>query len=213
MCGECSEHFTRRSSGRRHNDSLHGGSADIVPLIEYIVGRSQGMYIPIHPSWTKRSAQRWKKLDTTKSERVVAAIPDSTRGIVKQRYDSNLMDKYSAHESKVSPIYSGNKDALVDTTSRQQLPFSYYTVPRQRSYDYLTLQRSFKCNLLFPDFLPPNTMLDLLELEELLLKFPAHQAFSPQLILQNAIDQCKRGDNGFLVTKLNQLRQMNSLNY
>lgn len=203
VCGECSEHFTRRSSGRRHNNNLHAGRADIVPLIEYIIARSQGRYVPIRPSWSKRkpNQQPWQKLNT-KGERLLSTVTDSTQGIVKPQHDD------LAHQSKDGATYSGHNKT--STSSRQQAPISDYPVARNRSYDYVTLQSLFKCNVLFPDFLPINIMWDLLELEGLLFKLVHYQPFDPPLILQNAINQCSRGDNRFLGVKLKQLRQMNS---
>jgi hypothetical protein len=152
-------------------------------------------------------------LNSTKDKKVVAAVPDSSRGIVKPPYESNSNSRYLAHKYKGSPTYSASNKTLEDTSPRQQAPFSDYTMLRPKSYDYLTLQMSFKCNLVFPDFLPLNTMWELLELEELLFKFADHQAVSPQITLQIAVDQCKRGDNGFLISKLNQLRYMDSLKH
>ncbi len=211
VCAKCSEHFTHKTSGKRHNLNLHYGRADIVPLIEYIVGRSQGMYTSIHPSWYNKSAQRLETLNTAKGERVIATVPDSTQGIVNPLYDSNLTSKCIAHESEANPTFPHNDDTLEDISSKQ--PFPDYTLTQQRSYEYFTLQKSFKCNLLFPVFLPPNTMRDLLELEALLNKYTNLQVVSPQMILQNAIDQCKTGKKGFLINKLNQLRRLDSLKY
>jgi hypothetical protein len=56
VCTTCSEHFTRKYSGKRHNHNLHNGAAEIVRLIDYLAGRSLGQYPPtIHPSWYKRN--------------------------------------------------------------------------------------------------------------------------------------------------------------
>jgi hypothetical protein len=55
LCTTCSEHFTRKYSGKRHNQNLHNGAAEIVRLIDYLVGRSSGQYKPDNPFWYKRS--------------------------------------------------------------------------------------------------------------------------------------------------------------
>jgi hypothetical protein len=47
--GTCSEHFSRKYSARRHNQNLHNGAAEIVRLIDYLVGRTSGQYMPDNP--------------------------------------------------------------------------------------------------------------------------------------------------------------------
>jgi hypothetical protein len=54
VCGTCSEHFTRKYSAMRHNFNIHNGGAEIVRLIDYIVGRVTGKYLATHPSWYRR---------------------------------------------------------------------------------------------------------------------------------------------------------------
>jgi hypothetical protein len=55
VCTVCSEHFTRKYSGKRHNQNLHSGAAEIVRLIDYLAGRSSGQYKPDNPFWYKRN--------------------------------------------------------------------------------------------------------------------------------------------------------------
>jgi len=57
VCTTCSEHFTRKFSGKRHNYSIHNGSAVIVPYIEYMAGRNSGTYQASHPSWYRRQSR------------------------------------------------------------------------------------------------------------------------------------------------------------
>jgi hypothetical protein len=49
LCIDCSTTFTRKSSAIRHSASIHGGTAFFVRLIDYIVGRMQGRYLPSSP--------------------------------------------------------------------------------------------------------------------------------------------------------------------
>ena len=42
----CAEHFTRKYSATRHNNNLHAGNGLIVTLLDYIVGRASGQYLP-----------------------------------------------------------------------------------------------------------------------------------------------------------------------
>ncbi|MGB6528924.1 MAG: hypothetical protein WBF33_12525 [Candidatus Nitrosopolaris sp.] len=57
VCTVCSEHFTRKFSGKRHNFNTHGGRSEIVPYIQYMVGRSSGRYLANHPSWFRKQRQ------------------------------------------------------------------------------------------------------------------------------------------------------------
>jgi hypothetical protein len=57
VCTVCSEHFTRKYSAKRHNFNIHAGRSEIVPFIEYMVGRSSGRYLASHPSWYRKQRQ------------------------------------------------------------------------------------------------------------------------------------------------------------
>jgi hypothetical protein len=46
VCATCGEHFTRKYSATRHNNNLHAGNGLIVTLLDYIVGRASGQYLP-----------------------------------------------------------------------------------------------------------------------------------------------------------------------
>jgi hypothetical protein len=54
VCATCAEHFTRRYGATRHNLTIHKGIGEIVPLLEYLVGRNSGRYRPSHPSLYRR---------------------------------------------------------------------------------------------------------------------------------------------------------------
>jgi hypothetical protein len=49
VCATCSQPFTRRTSATRHDNNKHRGQAEIVPLLEYIVGRGTGRYMSSKP--------------------------------------------------------------------------------------------------------------------------------------------------------------------
>ena len=57
VCIAGSQHFTRIYSGQRHNFNVHAGRSEIVPFIEYMVGRSSGRYLASHPSWYRKQRQ------------------------------------------------------------------------------------------------------------------------------------------------------------
>ena len=53
VCATCEEHFTRKYSASRHNNNLHFGNGLIVTLLDYIVGRASGQYLPSDPRTRK----------------------------------------------------------------------------------------------------------------------------------------------------------------
>src|ERR1043166_943201 len=53
VCATCTEHFTRKYSASRHNKNLHFGNGQIVTLLDYIVGRASGQYLPSHSRTSK----------------------------------------------------------------------------------------------------------------------------------------------------------------
>jgi hypothetical protein len=61
VCTICSEHFTRKYSAIRHNLAIHNGGAEIVTLVEYVVGRKSGRYQATHPFWYRRNGKRTHK--------------------------------------------------------------------------------------------------------------------------------------------------------
>jgi hypothetical protein len=49
VCARCSQDFTRRWSGERHNRTMHFGRAEIVRLLDYVIGRISGKYTQADP--------------------------------------------------------------------------------------------------------------------------------------------------------------------
>ena len=72
VCAICSEHFTRRYSGKRHNFNIHAGRSEIVPFIEYMAGRSSGRYLASHPSWYRKQRQPQVNLSYQSETPVIA---------------------------------------------------------------------------------------------------------------------------------------------
>jgi hypothetical protein len=54
VCTLCSQTFTRRWRGSVHNANIHAGLAKVVRLLDYIIGRANGEYLPSDPSWYRR---------------------------------------------------------------------------------------------------------------------------------------------------------------
>ena len=60
VCTICSQTFTRRWRGSVHNNKFHGGLGSVVRLIDYIVGRARGQFLPSDPSLFRRK-NKWEK--------------------------------------------------------------------------------------------------------------------------------------------------------
>jgi hypothetical protein len=60
VCTICSQTFTRRWRGSVHNNKFHGGLGNVVLLLDYIVGRACGQYLPGDPSIFRRK-NKWEK--------------------------------------------------------------------------------------------------------------------------------------------------------
>ena len=104
VCTVCTEHFTRKYSANRHNSNVHSGRSEIVPYIEYIVGRSSGKYPASHPSWFRKQNQVQANRSYPSDIRVIddtassfrsetllqpypAALPNSQTATIQQKLD------------------------------------------------------------------------------------------------------------------------------
>ena len=83
VCALCSQTFTRKLSGKRHNITLHSGTAPIVRFMDYIIGRIEGRYRPDDPLFYRR---RNKIMNLSRAGTVskvsasrVTVIPDKTK--------------------------------------------------------------------------------------------------------------------------------------
>jgi hypothetical protein len=54
VCTICSQTFTRKWRGMVHRDNIHAGACDIVRLIDYMIGRTNGQYLPGDPTLYRR---------------------------------------------------------------------------------------------------------------------------------------------------------------
>ena len=64
VCTICSQDFTRKESGRRHNTNLHSGTATIVRSTDYIIGRVSGRYLPSDPLLYRNKKKRYTNISS-----------------------------------------------------------------------------------------------------------------------------------------------------
>ena len=58
VCATWAQHFTRRYTANRHNTDLHDGKGIIVRILDYLVGRVSGQYLPNDPLEYRRERQK-----------------------------------------------------------------------------------------------------------------------------------------------------------
>jgi hypothetical protein len=69
-CSSCGMYSSRRWSVERHILNLHDGSGNVVPFVDYLVGRQSGVYFPkFRPTFVKKNATKTiTVMDTVKDE-------------------------------------------------------------------------------------------------------------------------------------------------
>jgi len=113
VCASCSEHFTRRYSATRHNLTIHDGRGEIVPLLEYIVGRKIGLYPASHPSWYRRNKKGIHDATVTDSM-------GSPKGLQQQiLFQSTPPSHPQPQPADVSPSPTHLISQSIDTTNDQ----------------------------------------------------------------------------------------------
>lgn len=82
VCTICSEDFTRKSDGDRHNKNYHSKKGEIIGFIDYMIGRVKNA-IPPPIELTPRLAgarHRKKVFSRSKNDRGFTVYPDTTTG-------------------------------------------------------------------------------------------------------------------------------------
>jgi hypothetical protein len=69
-CSSCGMYSSRSWSVERHILNLHSGSGNVVPFVDYLVGRQSGFYLPkFRPTFVKKNATKTVTvMDTFKDE-------------------------------------------------------------------------------------------------------------------------------------------------
>ena len=64
VCATCSQRFTRKPNSKRHNDNLHSGNSMIVRVLDYIIGRITGQFLPGEPLLYRRKKKQLNQNNT-----------------------------------------------------------------------------------------------------------------------------------------------------
>ena len=96
VCSTCSETFTRKASGLRHNLNLHFGTASVVRLIDYVIGRSSGQYLQSDPR-EFALVKRQKKF-VPRAKKILGDLDDYS---FLQRLENGKQDSFSRNEEEI----------------------------------------------------------------------------------------------------------------
>jgi hypothetical protein len=100
-CSGCGMYSSRRWSVERHILNLHDGISNVVPFVEYLVGRQSGFYLPKFRPFVKKNATKTVTLmDTFKNEflktfaskavnKALSSSPIQNHQFDFQRFDNN----------------------------------------------------------------------------------------------------------------------------
>lgn len=101
-CSVCGEDFTRRTSGERHSENVHGGNSLVVRFVDYLAGRASGIYPePIDPPrLLKRTRPHFGK--TPNGDFVNATDAFGAENMIKDSYWNSNTNK---NLSKLNPSY------------------------------------------------------------------------------------------------------------
>jgi hypothetical protein len=92
VCTICSQTFTRRWRGSVQNNKFHGGLGSVVRLLDYIVGRACGQFLPGDPSLFRRK-NKWEKSAKEAREKP-NSIRDLEDSLLKMAELKRLTGKY-----------------------------------------------------------------------------------------------------------------------
>jgi hypothetical protein len=109
VCTICAQDFTRKYSALRHNRTLHQGRANIVRLLEYIVGRIRGEYSLADPMLFRKN--RWRSpYGNLSNFPFVSVAHDKPGSPVRENMQSNEYKmKQNSHDESVKGFHHSPK--------------------------------------------------------------------------------------------------------
>jgi hypothetical protein len=115
VCANCGQTFTRRSGAVRHNSNLHFNRGIIVQMLEYIIGRCSGRFLPpnqlINRRFRRPTFIRNQKMDNPDSG-FKATMHDKSCGI-----KSNMLNKLNTQQFVNGDTFTESNDHTSDRLS------------------------------------------------------------------------------------------------
>jgi hypothetical protein len=91
-CSECGMYSSRRWSVERHILNLHNGSGNVVPFVDYLVGRQSGFYLPkSRPTFVRKNATKTVTVMDTLKDELVKAV---TTKVVNKALSSSAIQNH-----------------------------------------------------------------------------------------------------------------------
>jgi hypothetical protein len=91
-CSECGMYSSRRWSVERHILNLHNGSGNVVPFVDYLVGRQSGFYLPkSRPTFVRNNATKTVTVMDTLKDELVKAV---TTKVVNKALSSSAIQNH-----------------------------------------------------------------------------------------------------------------------
>ena len=182
VCATCSEDFTRKYSATRHNITIHGNRGEIVPLLDFLVGRYSGRYQASHPSWYRRREKRIHKFGH-------AIVTDSMGDTFRPR---GLQQETPFQSTPTLPPSPSQPEPQSPAVS----PYPTDQIPIDTTNDQGTLSQ--------------ETILKIQELKRLVYKYPQCHS-NPDGVIKCVTYFSINGDNTLLGEKLEQLRSIDAI--
>jgi hypothetical protein len=208
VCTTCSEHFTRKYSAKRHNITVHHNhnGGEIVPLVEYLVGRKSGRYQASHSFWYRRNGKPIHKLGRpTVADYVgdtfrTGGLQRQEQGQYQKQYQCSLEEQERYHrqqQQSLSPSIPPAPAGIQDQPPDVPYPTEYQSQSLNTTDDEETTTLS------------RETILKIEELKRLMYRYSQYHR-NPSAILNCIVYYCNNGDNTLLDEKLQQLRMLDS---
>ena len=205
VCTTCSEHFTRKYSAKRHNITVHhNNGGEIVPLVEYLVGRKSGRYQANDSSWYRTLSEK-SVHNFGHAVAVADSMGDAFRTGAMQRQQQ---EQYQDHQQSLEEqeryhrqweqeqSLSPSMPATIQDQTQDVLPY-----PTDRAFQSESINTTDE----EPRTLSQETILKIDELKRLIYRYSQYHR-NPRAVINCIIYYCNNSDNTLLDEKLEQLR-------
>ena len=193
VCATCAEHFTRKYSATRHNLTIHNSRGEIVPLLEYLVGRKTGRYHASHSSWYR--SRRSKENRIHKFGRANAPVVADSMG----------------HTFRPRGLQQQTPFQSIPTT-KLSLPSTFQPQPQPPGVSPYPTDRISECieKTNHQGALSQETIIKIQELKRLVYRYPIFS--NPDVVIKCVTHfSIINGDNTLLDEKLEQLRTLDAI--
>jgi hypothetical protein len=199
------EHFTRKYSAKRHNITVHhNNGGDIVPLVEYLVGRKSGRYQASHPSRYRRPSKRIHNFGHATT--VADSVGDAFRTGSLQRQQQGQYQYHLSIEQQERYHRQQQEQSMSPPAAIQDQPPYVLPYPTFQSQSMNTAEDEEKTITT----LSRETILKIEELKRLIYRYSQYHR-NPGAVINCIIYYCSNGDNSLLDEKLEQLRNIDAV--